>query len=702
MTNRARRARPDRRTLRRLVVALLVAVLGGTALGAGALGPTSASAATDPDVSVRITGISPTTLRDGATVTLSGLVTNRGEERWTKAQAYLVIAPVPFTTRQQVSDAVESEASYTGERVVELDSIDEVGTLEPGTTQPFRVEVPYEQLRVSGAEGVYPVGVQILATAEDGTRDTAAIARATTFLPRLEDDSPAVPGGLVWPFVLPDLAGPDGRYLDPEDLLERVSPAGQLRNLLDQALGSPTAGTTVLVDPALLVALDDMVEGRRLPEGVELTDEQRQAARTFVDDLTGLSRRVATWTLGYARPDVLAIESAADDAQLEAAVDRATSDALEQLQITGRRVTWPTRTGVSERLVEQVRGGGESPVLVTRSAVPDWEPRLGSVVTRRTDAGPVPLFVNAGLDSGVPGGTTIATLRQRLLGEAALASLERRGDDQSKADAIVLLDPSWDPGTSAPGAFTSALEAPFVRPANLEQLVASSPATYAGSMPRRASAKPIGDAQLDAVEDLQRSNEVLRSLVVDGADAAVRGDRSVAELLSVAWRRERDVGLAAARARAAAARASLEGLRVEGPPAITLSSAEGSFPLTVSNDTDEAIRVGVRIASSNPALSVPEVEPVEVAAGERRTVTVTVDVGDQTSSTLTAQLVTAEGAPVGESDSFNVRSSRVGAALWVLMGAAGLFVLLALTRRFVRGRGRPRGGEPVGRGELDE
>jgi hypothetical protein len=100
-----------------------------------------AQAAVDPDVAVRITGVSPTELRDGATVTLTGTITNRGKERWTKAQAYLVIARTPFTTRQQVSDAVESQASYTGERVVELDSIDEVGTLAPGDRVNLEVDV---------------------------------------------------------------------------------------------------------------------------------------------------------------------------------------------------------------------------------------------------------------------------------------------------------------------------------------------------------------------------------------------------------------------------------------------------------------------------------------------------------------------------------------------------------------------------------
>lgn len=677
----------------------MLVALTGPVVGAG-----PATAAADPDVSVRITGVSPTTLEEGATVTLSGLITNAGSQRWTDAQAYLVIAPSPFTTRRQVSEAVESQTSYTGTRVVELDAIDEVGTLAPGTTRPFRVQVDYDQLGVSGADGVYPVGVQILATGEDGTRDTDAIARATTFLPLLDppgrgDRQPAVPGGLVWPFVLPDRVGADGTWTDPLDLAERVGPGGQLRHLLDQARSAPLDGTTVVLDPALLVALDDLAEGRRLPDDVVLTPAQREAATTFSTDLADLSRRVATWTLGYARPDVQAVAGSDDAAQLSAAVERATSATLAQFQLTGRRVVWPTRTGVTSGLLEQVRGGGEQVVMVTRDAVHDWEPRLGSVVTRRTAAGPVPLFVNAGLDVGVPGTRTVATLRQRLLSEAALASLERRGDGRSRADAFVLVDPTWDPGDVAAGAFSAAFDPDFVTPSDLEDLLATDRASYTGSVPRSSTARPIGPAQMEAVEQLVATGAVLSDLAVDGSDSDLGTTRTAAGLLSVGWRTDREEGVRAARAALDRAQGRLEGLSVEGPPAITLSSDEGSFPLTVSNDTDDAVRVGVRISTSNPALSVPDVEPVEVEAGERRTLTVTVDVGDQTSSTMTAQLITPSGMAVGSSDSFNVRSSRVGAALWALIGAAGLFVLLALTRRFVRGRGR---GEPVERGEPDE
>lgn len=677
----------------RLVVCALALLLGGGAI-VGVAAP--AEADVDPDVTVQITDVTPTELRDDSTVTLSGTVTNQGEKRWTKAQAYLVIAPSPFTTRQQVSDAVASESSYTGERVVELDAIDEIGTLEPGATQAFQVRVPYDQLGITGAEGVYPVGVQVLATAEDGTRSNAAIARATTFLPRLGSNPTQAPGGLVWPFVVPDLIGRDGTWTEAEDLLTRVSSGGQLRHLLDQALASPAAGTTILLDPALLVAVDDLASGRRLPRDLRLSDDQVEQARRFLDDLTGLARRVTCWTLGYARPDVLAISRANDPGPLRDVVDRATAQTLSQYQLSGRRVVWPTRQGVTSDLLEQVRGSGDRPVVVTRDAVPQWEPRLGSVVTRRTPAGPVPLFVDAGLDVGVPGAATVATLRQRLLSEAAFASLDRTADPESRADAFVLIDPTWDPGPAngrfdptKPGTsgFEPAFDPDFVAPTDLEDLMSTGRAAYAGAMPRTTAARPVGPSQVSSIEQVVRLADLVADLAVDGSDLATRADRAAAGLLSVGWRAHRAAGDASAEATLDRLRTRLGRLTVEGPPAITLSSAEGSFPLTLSNQTDTAVQVGVQITASNPALSIPTIKPVRVEAGERRTVTVSVDVADQTSSTLTAQLVTPEGVPVGQADSFNVRSSRVGAALWVLMGAAGLFVLLALGRRFLRGRG---------------
>ena len=80
------------------------------------------------------------------------------------------------------------------------------------------------------------------------------------------------------------------------------------------------------------------------------------------------------------------------------------------------------------------------------------------------------------------------------------------------------------------------------------------------------------------------------------------------------------------------------------------------------------------------------VDPVEVGAGERRTITVQVDLGTQRGTDLTAQLMTKDRQTIGSTATFRVRSSSIGVVLWVAMGLAGVFVLVALVRRFHRRR----------------
>lgn len=660
--------------------------------------PTSA-AAVDADgeqeaqLDVRITQLTPGVLAPDDDVTISGTVTNNGDEEWTDAQAYLVAPQNPFATRQQITDAVDSGSSYTGERRVELDSIDDLGTLAAGETREFSVRVPSDVLNLSGVEGVYPVGVQILGTAENGTRSSTAIGRATTFLPLVED-ADATPTSIVVPFVMPDRRGANGDYIDPEDLVERIAPRGQLRNLLTLATSVPDQGLTVIVDPALLAALDDLAEGRNLPDDVELDADQRADAAAMRDDLVALARRATCWVLGYARPDVLAIERA-EAQDVTDAVERATAATVNRFGLSGRRVTWPTANGVTEDLLAAVRGDGERPVLVGQAAVPDWEPRLGSIVNRPTDAGPVPLLVNAGLDIGVPGELTVATLRQRLLSEAALGSLERVADPDSRAAAVAVLDPAWDPGpTTVRGGLADVFDAEFTAPRSLDVLMTSERAQYTGETPESSSATPVGPDQVAAVDDGLGSTAALAGLLTDPTPVLVSRSRRAAELVGINWRRHSEDGVQTAEAFARSAADTLAAITVEGPPAVTLSSSEGSFPITVTNETEETVRVGLQISSTNPSLSIPDVEAVEVTAGERRTLTVDADVGDLSSSTFTATMVSESGDAFGSPAVFNVRSSRVGVAVWVAMGIAVVFVALALSRRFVTRRRT--GAEPGG------
>jgi len=676
--------------MRALAATLLVLPLCSVMVGVG----TPAVAAEAPDLDVQITGLTPTNLKDRSAVTMTGTVTNNDDHAWTDAQAYLVIPATPFSTRRQVDEAIDTGGAYTGERVVDLKSIDEIGDLQSGSTTRFEVRVPHNRLGISGVPGVYPVGVQILGTDVDGTRATAAIGRATTFMPLVSDSSPeAVPAGVVWPFLMPDRRKADGDYADPAALVTLVSSGGRLRNQLDVASGVRERAATVIIDPALLVGLDDVRRGRGLPDGVSVSEAQRESVKRFLDDLVGLARRDACWVLDFDRPDILGITQSQAAGQLTEVLQRATATTLARFQLAGRGVSWPTSTGVSAPLLSAVRGTGEQPVIVTADALPGWERRDGSLLQYPARSGPMPLLVNDALDTGVPGQTTTVTLRQRMLSEAALASLQGGADPESHADAVAIVDPAWDPGELV-GETTldEVFDAPYVDGVSLEDMMNQQLTKYEGTVPRSAKATPIGEAQIEAAAGAATTSDLIGRITPDSTDVEAGHARDIAQVLGVRWRDLRPEGLAAARAAEARADRDLARITVEGPDAVTLSSSEGSFPVTISNDTDHPVRVGVQIDSSNPSLSVPETDSVDVGAGERHTVTVAVDMSRQTSATLAARMVTADGETFGDPAVFNVRSSRVGVALWVAIGLAAAFVVVALARRF-RGQ-RKRDDEP--------
>lgn len=669
---------------RHLGFALLATVLAALVLTA----PTAQAADKKPELAVSIQSLSPTTLKAGSTVTMTGTVTNHDQHPWTNVQAYLVIPHSPFTTRAQIEEAIDNTASYTGNRVTDLEAIDIMGDLAPGQSHGFEVTVPYDLLGLSGADGVYPVGVQILGTDTDGTRSNDAIGRATTFLPMISAKVDPVPASILWPFLMPDHRKANGDYANPAGLLASVSAGGQLRNLLDLASSVPGRSATVLIDPALLVAVDDLAHTRHLDDSFLMTEQQKAEAAQFVQDLLTYTRQQSYWILDYDRPDVLALAQNPDlSGPLSATITRATETALTTFQLSGRRVSWPTKNGVTSGLLRDLRGAGDSPVLVTPAALPDWEHRLGSLVKYQTRRGPVPVFVNDALDAGVPGGRSVTTVRQRILSEAALAVLQRGIDPDSHADAVTMVDPTWNPGAGWPtGELSKAFDAPFTTGTTLDELLTRSLATYDGSVPATSKAKPLSRAQLEAAADIVGKGDTLSSVIPQNGDVDEQRSRDVAELLGVRWRRDPSTGLAIAHSLAAQSGAELDKIAVEGPPSVTLSSSEGQFPLTIRNDTDEAIRIGVALDSSNPALSIPNVKPVDIAAGERRTLTVTIDLGRQNTTTLTARLVSAEGKTIGVPTDFNVRSSKVGVVLWIAMGLAGLLVLAALVRRFSRRR----------------
>jgi hypothetical protein len=254
-----------------------------------------------------------------------------------------------------------------------------------------------------------------------------------------------------------------------------------------------------------------------------------------------------------------------------------------------------------------------------------------------------------------------------------------------------MVDPLWDPGSSAADSnLTKAFDAPFVSASSLDDLLTGRTlASYSGKVPATAKASTLTRSQLEAASDLLTTGSTLTSIMPATSRVESSYSRDAAEVLGVRWRDHSRAGVTIARQRARSAGADLDKITIAGPPSVTLSSSSGGFPLTITNGTEQAIRIGISIDSSNPALTIPDVKPVEIAAGERHTVTVKIDLRDQNTTFLTARLVSGNGETIGSpAPTFKVRSSKVGVVLWVAMGLTGVLVLVALFRRFHRRRTR--------------
>lgn len=649
--------------------------------------PTTPATASDGSLTVRIDALSPSRLSSDATIRMRGVIRNTGESPWTAVQAYLVIPRSPFQTREQIRTAIEDGQSYTGERVVDVGSFDEVGDLAPGASARFDIRVPVSRLGLAGPGGVYPVGVQILATDDEGGRSNVAVARATTFLPWVERSAPAVPAGLVWPFT------PTWPVADPDwpAVADSVT-RGQLRHYLDAARATARPGRTIVLDPALLDDLRRLTDADARPEGVEISDEEATAISAWLADLREVALDSTTWIVSYGRPDELALNRYPENAEtLWEQVDAATSAALVEHALTGSRVNWPTISGTTRGMLEDLRARGDGPTLVSRRAVPDWEPRLGSVVNLETTNGPLPLLVNGSLPD-TAGVETAVTMRQRILTDAALAVLSRDGDADSRADALTIVDPSWNPGPHGGPIVARAVESRgsrgLTRPVTAADLIRAAPRTYTGDVPGDVDTRSLPPSVLDRVATLAETESRLDEVVVEEERRNL--SREIAQNISVRWRSDPNGALERVDQLQSAVDAQLADISIESPSVITLSSSRGAFPLTVSNDTSRTVRVGLGLDADNPSLELDDIPAVEIDPGERHTVTVEVDLGDQTSSTVTARLLTASGVGFGEPAVFNIRSSNVGLIVWFAMGAAGLLVVATWARRFL-GRRRRRG-----------
>jgi hypothetical protein len=643
-----------------------------------------AAAESRDELRVAITRLSPTVVQRAGEVTVAGIVRNPERHAWGDVTVHVSTTREPLTTRGPVRAALAAGNAEMGTRVTDPTAVVRLGTLRPGQTRRFSITASTSQLGLTGADGVHVLAVQVEAV--NAAKDHVVAGGAATLLPlRASGTARPAPTTVLWPFLLPGKRLANGDYADTSALSALISPGGQLRNLLDLAETTPRRGSDVVLDPSLLTVLEDMSQA---PGTSPAAEARRDAAEEFLEDLTRLADRYSCAAVGYDQPDVLAVTSSSSAEELIDIIHRATTGTLDAHNIDDcLRIEWPSPRGVDRTALAVLRRQEMHAVIVTPWAAPDWDPGHGNVLERTSPADAVPLVVNDPLAAGAAGIPTPATLRQTILSEAVLTSLAS-GQDIGRTSTVVMVDPRFNPGRVTGEPLAAVYDSEVTDPKNFASRVRSYRWPYDGAVPAKAEARPISSRQVTVATDAAQTGRLIDGILLEESDRT-RHAQLIARLISRRWRGQASTGVAAGDHAIHELSREIASISVDGPEALTLSSGAGQFPVTVRNRTDYPVRVALEIESSVPGVRFEGPRSVEVTAGESRTVTVNIDLAAETATTVSVRLASATGLPFGAATVFNVRSTRVGAALWIAIGLSVALVAGALLRRFARPGHRP-------------
>ncbi|MDQ1106109.1 DUF6049 family protein [Nocardioides zeae] len=735
-----------------LVLAVLLGPLSTLVAGpAGAVGPAAGPALADEEtgtpLTVTIDGVTPDVgvLAPGTVVTVTGTVTNASDETWTDLQIFPVTSSAPLTTEAELEAAADSDPlSFIGERLLVDGLFDEsVTRLAPGETRPYRLDLPIEQLQISGAPGVYWLGVHALGADGDGTRSGNAVGRARTFLPLLDRGRAADTAGrasVVVPLRAPVRYAADGSIADPEAWAVQLGDGGRLRRIADVIDPDSGAGpTSILLDPALLDVARRLAEGnpaRSLaptsdpeeePEeepddpgstGTDATEEPSDDATDpgSVGGDTGdlqvadgpLAAAAASWL-----EDVLAAATAGDllvlpygDVDLGAAAlhdpvayGRArllADDALDRYGLEGTPAVAPRGEGLPTGVVDALED--DVVVLVGDGELGADAPEGLSAAAPHAEAdGRQVVVVDDAVAEGgpAPGDRTSGVLlRQRLAATMVAGALaDEEGATQERA---VLLPALWNPGDA--GTPTRGLTTGWLRSVPLTDL-----ATAVDAEPVATGLADLA-TEVDPAQALPDDLFVLsRSLVTRGSRLdsilpetdAVRSqtERAAAAVLSYEHRGDLARVRSGVRDQIEQVQGLLASVTVEAPPTITLSGDDGDFNVRVVNGLDQPVVVELRGDESRRVTVAPS-GPVEVPAGGSASVRMTVTMHRLGVYDVDVRVVDETGTALGGAVAVPVRSAAVSDIIWaIIIGATVL--LVGATLWWYRGRPRRRISTPA-------
>jgi hypothetical protein len=515
----------------------------------------------------------------------------------------------------------------------------------------------------------------------------------------------------------------NGRLARPEAWETAFEPTGALGGPLAFASAAAGRPVTWLIDPAVPDAARQLRRGnpsRDLgPEEVEPDDG---------DDGEGGESPTDGATEGTPQPDEEA-EPPADDETALAAADwldaleaqlrgeevlalpygdldmSATPDRMPGLYALSRELEGSvlSQWGTSTQPTVASPGGyldptaidgivDESTLLLTDRMFGSEEFRLGAPVVGEYEGHRV-AATSYGAATGGPGPEPrlgAVAFRQRVLAEAAVRLLA-----PGRRHPLIVVVPRGVDGTGGT-AFWSGLDADWL---NLTTVSDATDRTATPIEPDSLTYPPdqeneeIPFSVFSEADQLIKTGRTFQNVLDAGSVAADAQD----EALTVAsYHYRNDPGGAAdrlARSRRWIDK-KLRRVKIEGPPAVTLSSADGSFAVTVENRLQRTVTVRIAADAVDNEVEVDVGDPIVLAPKSRTTILLDAHSTAAGVHNVNLSITDVDGTPLGSSVEVPIRSGQVSQVIWLILGAGGAMLLVAIALRLFR-RFR-NGGPPEG------
>ncbi len=730
----------------RAAVTLALAAAALVAAGAGLLtiAPAARAAETgrlqpaSSDASVVIDSVSPQVARPGATVTVSGTVTNASGTPLTAVSVQLRTSAAPLQSEADLTsyaDGTLAADTPVGSPVVVT------GSLAGRATAHWRLSLSVSAIGI-GLFGVYPLGVEADALG-------LPVGTDRTFLPfwpgaAASGMSERLKVAWLWPLINPPQQGVCPA-LTSNSLASSVATGGRLQTLLSTGSAyAASADLTWAVDPGLLKSVATMTRPYRVGGRADCTGgiahHASQAAAQWLSGVRAVSSRNQMFTTPYDDVDAAALTHQGLDSELTSAfqLGRSVAGSLltttsgsspaagsgtrtEQPSAVPSSIAWPADGLADSSVLANLAINGISTAVLSSSEMPANRAGSEAVASTPTATGTTMkvLLANSAI-TDVLGSATSApgssfAVSQQFLAETAMIASE----EPALAQSVVVAPPrEWDPSARLASQLLSDSEtasAPWLAPETLAGLAASPPSTSQSSHQsppdNQISSAELNGVYLKQVGALDSSMRVYKDILYQPTTQYLNQlSEGVAATESSAWRGSPDANAAGGTMLDEVAdylSSQLGKVQIVNSARATLVGSSGTLPVSVVNGLPESIRV--RLQATEPPGSRLSVTgqappgPITVGAGQTQTAKLSVRSDAIGDTTIELRLLGQDGRPLpGAPVPLSVQSTQFGSTLLILIYVAlGVVVLTAIARAIRRALrddppSPPQDGQPDG------